>query len=58
MNCRIIIPVLAALAVASCGSRGGNQQQPGPGAPGPQANVTPSVEVVSASARDVAQEST
>ena len=58
MNCRIIIPVLAALAVASCGSRGGNQQQPGPGAPGLQANVTPSVEVVSATARDVAQEST
>ena len=58
MNCRIIIPVLAALAVASCGSRGGNQQQPGPGAPGLQANVTPSVEVVSATARDVAQGST
>ena len=58
MNCRIILPVLAALAVASCGSRGGNQQQPGPGAPGVQANVTPSVEVVTATARDVAQEST
>ena len=58
MNCRIIIPVLAALAVASCGGRSGNQPQQGPGAPGLQANVTPSVEVVTASARDVAQEST
>ena len=58
MNCKIILPVLAALAVASCGSRGGNQQQ-GPGFPGaPGANVTPSVEVVHAATRDVAQEST
>ena len=59
MNCKIIIPVLAALAVASCGSRGGNEQPAGPGFPGfPGENVTPSVEVVTASARDVAQEST
>ena len=59
MNRSIILPVLAALAVASCGSRGGNQQQAGPGFPGaPGANVTPSVEVVTASSRDVAQEST
>ena len=59
MNCKIILPVLAALAVASCGSRGGNQQPAGPGFPGgPGADVTPSVEVVIASARDVAQEST
>ena len=59
MNCKIILPVLAALAVASCGSRGGNRQPAGPGFPGaPGANVTPSVEVVTASARDVAQEST
>ena len=58
MNCKIILPVLAALAVVSCGSRGGNQQQ-GPGFPGaPGANVTPSVEVVHATTRDVAQEST
>ena len=58
MNCKIILPVLAALAVASCGSRGGNRQQ-GPGFPGaPGANVTPSVEVVHATTRDVAQEST
>ena len=59
MNCKIILPVLAALAVTSCGSRGGNQQPAGPGFPGgPGADVTPSVEVVTASARDVAQEST
>ena len=59
MNCKIIIPVLAILAVSSCGSRGGNQQQAGPGFPGaPGADVTPSVEVVTASSRDVAQEST
>ena len=59
MNGKIIIPILAALAVVSCGGRGnGAQQQPAgfPGAPG--ADVTPSVEVVSASARDVDQEST
>ena len=59
MNCKIIIPVLAALAVASCGGRGGNGQPAGPGFSGaPGENVTPSVEVVTASARDVAQEST
>ena len=58
MNCKIIIPVLAALAVASCGSRGGDQQPQGPGFPGAQADVTPTVEVVTASSRDVAQEST
>ena len=59
MNCKIILPVLAALAVASCGSRGGNQQQGPGGFPGgPGANVTPSVEVVTATSRDVAQEST
>ena len=59
MNCKIIIPVLAALAVASCGSRSGNQQPAGPGFPGaPGADVTPSVEVVTAAARDVPQEGT
>ena len=58
MNCRIIIPVLATLAVASCGSRGGSEPQQGPGFPGAQADVTPSVEVITASSRDVAQEST
>ena len=60
MNCKILFSLLAPLAVVSCGGRGGSQQPAGgPGFPGaPGANVTPSVEVVSASARDVAQEST
>ena len=60
MNCKFLIPVLAVVAVTSCGGRGGNQQPAGPGGfPGaPGADVTPSVEVVSASSRDVAQEST
>ncbi len=58
MNCKILLPILAVLAVTSCGSRSGNQQPAG-GFPGaPAANVTPSVEVVTATARDVAQEST
>ena len=56
MNCRILLPVLAALATAACGSRGGQQRAAGPGFPAPDA--TPSVEVVSASSRDVAEEST
>ena len=60
MNCKNILPILAALAVASCGSRGGSGQPAGgPGFPGgPAANVTPSVEVVTAVKRDVAEEST
>ena len=58
MNCKIILPVLTVLALVSCGSRGDSQKQQEPGVPGPQATVTPSVEVVSATARDVAQEST
>ncbi|MBR6881536.1 MAG: efflux RND transporter periplasmic adaptor subunit [Bacteroidales bacterium] len=55
MNSKILIP-LAALAISACGSRG-NQQQPaaGPGLPGPDA--VPSVEVTSATARNVADES-
>ena len=58
MDFNIILPVLAALAVTSCGSRGGSQPQ-GPGLPGaPGESVTPSVEIVTASARDVADEST
>ena len=58
MDFKIILPVLAALAVTSCGSRGGSQPQ-GPGLPGaPGESVTPSVEIVTASARDVADEST
>ena len=60
MNCKNILPILAALAVASCGSRGGSGQPAGgPGFPGgPAANVTPSVEVVTAAKRDVTEEST
>ncbi|MBR5256541.1 MAG: efflux RND transporter periplasmic adaptor subunit [Bacteroidales bacterium] len=60
MNCKILFTLLAPLAVLSCGSRGGSQQPAGgPGFPGgPAANVTPSVEVVSATSRDVAEEST
>ena len=60
MNCKTILPILAVLAAVSCGSRSGSQQPAGgPGFPGgPGANVTPSVEVISASARDVTEEST
>ena len=60
MNCKTILPILATLAVVSCGSRNGSQQPSGgPGFPGgPAANVTPSVEVVTASKRDVTEEST
>ena len=55
MNSKILIP-LAALAISACGSRG-NQQQPaaGPGLPG--ADAVPSVEVTTASSRNVADES-
>ena len=57
MNCKILLPILAALSVAACGNRGGKQQEAAmPGAV--PANVTPSVEVVTAPVRDVAQEST
>ena len=58
MNCKILIPLLAALAVVSCGSRGGGQKGPaGPGGFGmPDPNAIPTVEVVTASSRDVAQE--
>jgi len=60
MNCsRFIIPILAALTAVSCGNGGGGQNK-GPAGPGgfgmPDPNATPSVEVVSASARDVAEE--
>ena len=60
MNCKTILPILAILGAVSCGSRSGSQQPAGgPGFPGgPAADVTPSVEVVTAAARDVAQEST
>ena len=60
MNCKTILPILAILGAVSCGSRSGSQQPAGgPGFPGgPAADVTPSVEVVTASKRDVAEEST
>ena len=58
MNGKILFPILAALTAVSCGSRGGNGQQAA-GFPGaPAADVTPSVEVVSATARDVDQDNT
>ena len=60
MNCKTILPILAILGAVSCGSRSGSQQPAGgPGFPGgPAADVTPSVEVITASKRDVAEEST
>ena len=60
MNCKTILPILATLGAVSCGSRSGSQQPAGgPGFPGgPAADVTPSVEVITASKRDVAEEST
>ena len=59
MNCKNLLSLLAVLTVVSCGGRGGSQPAGGPGLPGgPMADVTPSVEVVSAVSRDVTQEST
>ena len=60
MNFKTYLPVLAILGAVSCGSRSGSQQPAGgPGFPGgPAADVTPSVEVITASKRDVAEEST
>ena len=60
MNCKTILPILAILGAVSCGSRSGSQQPAGgPGFPGgPAVDVTPSVEVITASKRDVAEEST
>lgn len=60
MNCKTILPILAILGAVSCGSRSGSQQPAGgPGFPGGlAADVTPSVEVVTASKRDVTEEST
>ena len=53
MNKRIIILAALALAAVSCGNNGG--QSAGPAA-GPAAAVTPNVEVTTAVARDVPQE--
>jgi len=57
MKTRIIVLAAAALVAFSCGNRGGKDTQAGPGGFGPMANVTPSVEVIKASSKDVAQES-
>ena len=56
MKLRIIVLAAAALTAFSCGNQGGKTQE-GPGGFGPMANVTPSVEVIKASSKDVAQES-
>ena len=56
MKLRIIVLAAAALTAFSCGNRNGNTQA-GPAGFGPQANVTPNVEVISATSKDVAQES-
>ena len=56
MNCRFLFPVLAACALTACGSRSGQSETPAPGAGAPQAEVIPTVEVVTATARDVADE--
>ena len=56
MNCKFLFPVLAACALTACGSRGGQSEMPAPGAGAPQAEVIPTVEVVTATARDVADE--
>ena len=56
MNCKFLFPVLAACALTACGSRGGQSETPVPGAGAPQAEVIPTVEVVTATARDVADE--
>lgn len=56
MKTRIIVLAAAALVAFSCGNRNGNTQA-GPAGFGPQANVTPNVEVISATSKDVAQES-
>lgn len=56
MNCRFLFPVLAVCALTACGNRGGQSGTPAPGAGAPQAEVIPTVEVVTATARDVADE--
>ena len=56
MNCRFLSPVLAAFALTACGSRSGQSETPAPGAGASQAEVIPTVEVVTATARDVADE--
>ena len=55
MKLRIIVLAAAALTAFSCGNQGGKAPS-GPGGFGPMGNVTPSVEVIKATSRDVAQE--
>ena len=56
MKLRIIVLAAAALTAFSCGNQGGKASA-GPGGFGPMGNVTPSVEVIKATSKDVAQES-
>ena len=56
MNLKFLIPAALVVAVSACGNRGGKQDQAVPA--GVPADVTPNVEVVTASSRDVLQEST
>ena len=56
MKLRIIVLAAAALTAFSCGNQGGKTPA-GPGGFGPMGNVTPSVEVIKATSKDVAQES-
>ena len=56
MNGRIILSALAALALSACAGRGGAQKTAGE--PASPAQAVPSVEAVTATSRDVAQEST
>ena len=55
MKLRIIVLAAAALTAFSCGNQGGKAPS-GPGGFGPMGNVTPSVEVIKATSKDVAQE--
>ena len=55
MNSRFFLTALAALALTACAGGGSQQKTAAPAAQGPA--PVPSVEVVSASSRDVAQES-
>jgi len=57
MKTRIIVLAAVAFVAFSCGNRGTNGPA-GPGGFNPMAPVTPSVEVIKASSKDVAQEST
>ena len=56
MNSKQLLPIVAAFLTVACGNRGGKQpESAGPAMP---VAVTPSVEVITATSRDVSQEST